>query len=55
MRERQLRAELALLKQKRRALEKLNTPDAQAVTESPRMKAEPEAISFTEHTARELR
>jgi hypothetical protein len=55
MRERQLRAELALLEQKRRALEELNTPGAQAVPQSPRMKAEPEAISVTEHTTRELR
>jgi hypothetical protein len=55
MRERQLRAELALLEQKRRALEELNSSAPQAIPESPRMKAEPEMISVSEHTTRELR
>jgi hypothetical protein len=55
MRERQLRAELALLEQKRRALEELNSPSAYVSPESPRIKAEPDAISVNEHTTRELR
>jgi hypothetical protein len=54
-RERQLRAELGLLEQKRKALEEMNSPDAQAIPESPRKTAEPETISVTEHTTRELR
>jgi hypothetical protein len=55
IRERQLRAELALLEQKRKALEEMNSPGAQAIPESPRMKAEPEMTGVTEHTTRELR
>jgi hypothetical protein len=55
IRERQLRAELALLEQKRKALEEINFPINQAVPESPRMKAEAEMTSVTEHTTRELR
>jgi hypothetical protein len=55
MRERQLRAELALLEQKRRALEEINSPLNQAIPESPRTKTEAETISVTEHTTRELR
>jgi hypothetical protein len=55
MRERQLRAELALLEQKRKALEELSSPDAYASPESPRIKAEPELTGVSEHTTRELR
>ena len=55
IRERQLRAELALLEQKRKALEEMNSPINQAIPQSPRMKAEPEMIDVTEHTTRELR
>src|SRR5262245_40339699 len=55
MRERQLRAELALLEQKRKALEEINSPVKQAIPESPRMKTEAETISVIEHTTRELR
>lgn len=55
MRERQLRAELALLEQKRKALEELNSPSVYASPESPRIKAEPEMTSVSEHTTRELR
>jgi hypothetical protein len=55
MRERQLRAELALLEQKRKALDELNSPVNQPIPESPRMKIEAEAPSVTEHTTRELR
>jgi hypothetical protein len=55
MRERQLRAELALLEQKRKALEELSSPGARATPESPPMKAEPEMTCVTEHTTRELR
>ena len=55
MRERQLRAELALLEQKRKALEEMNTPITQAIPESLRMKAEPEMTGVAEHTTRELR
>jgi hypothetical protein len=55
MRERQLRAELALLEQKRKALEEMNSPIDQAIPESPRTKTEAETISVTEHTTRELR
>jgi hypothetical protein len=55
IRERQLRAELALLEQKRKALEEMNTPINQAIPQSPRMKTEAEAPSVTEHTTRELR
>jgi hypothetical protein len=33
----------------------MNTPITQAIPESPRMKAEPEMTSVTEHTTRELR
>jgi hypothetical protein len=55
IRERQLRAELALLEQKRKALEEINSPINQPIPESPRMKTEAETISVTEHTTRELR
>ncbi len=55
IRERQLRAELAMLEQKRKALEEMNSPINQAIPQSPRMKAEPEMIDVTEHTTRELR
>jgi hypothetical protein len=55
IRERQLRAELALLEQKRKALEEMNSPINQAIPQSPRMNAEPEMIDVTEHTTRELR
>jgi hypothetical protein len=55
MRERQLRFELALLEQKRKALEEINSPIDQPIPESPRMKTEAETISVTEHTTRELR
>jgi cell division protein FtsB len=55
IRERQLRAELALLEQKRKALEEMNSPVNQAIPQSPRMKAGPEMIDVTEHTTRELR
>lgn len=55
MRERQLRFELALLEQKRKALEEINSPINQPIPESPRMKTEAETISVTEHTTRELR
>ena len=54
-RERQLRAELASLEQKRKALEEVNSPVNQAIPQSPRMKAEAEMIDVTEHTTRELR
>jgi membrane protein implicated in regulation of membrane protease activity len=55
IRERQLRAELAMLEQKRKALEEMNSPINQAIPQSPRMKPEPEMIDVTEHTTRELR
>jgi membrane protein implicated in regulation of membrane protease activity len=55
IRERQLRAELAMLEQKRKALEEMNSPINQAIPQSPRMKSEPEMIDVTEHTTRELR
>ena len=55
IRERQLRAELALIEQKRKALEEINSPINQAIPQSPRVKAEPEMIDVTEHTTRELR
>jgi membrane protein implicated in regulation of membrane protease activity len=55
IRERQLRAELALLEQKRKALEEMNSPINQTIPQSPRMKSEPEMIDVTEHTTRELR
>jgi len=55
IRERQLRLELALLEQKRKALEEMNSHIDQATPQSPRMKAEPEMIDVTEHTTRELR
>jgi cell division protein FtsB len=55
IRERQLRAELAMLEQKRRALEEMNSPVNQAGPQSPRMIAEPEMVDVTEHTTRELR
>jgi len=55
IRERQLRAELAMLEQKRKALEEMNSHINQAIPQSPRMKAEPEMIDVTEHTTRELR
>ena len=55
IRERQLRAEIALLEQKRKALEEMHSPVNQAIPQSPRMKAEPEMIDVTEHTTRELR
>jgi hypothetical protein len=55
IRERQLRAELALLEQKRKALEEMNSPINQTFPQSPRMKAEPEMVDVTEHTTRELR
>jgi hypothetical protein len=55
MRERQLRFELALLEQKRKALEEMNSPTNQTIPEFPRMKTEAEPISVTEHTTRELR
>ena len=55
IRERQLRAELALLEQKRKALEEVNSPINQAIHQSPRMKPEAEMIDVTEHTTRELR
>jgi len=54
-RERQLRAELALLEQKRNSLEDVNSPINQAIPHSPRMKAEAQMIDVTEHTTRELR
>ena len=54
-RERQLRAELALLEQKRKALEEVNSPINQAIPQSPRMRPEAEMINVTEHTTRELR
>ena len=44
IRERQLRAELAMLEQKRKALEEMNSPINQAIPQSPRMKPEPEMI-----------
>jgi hypothetical protein len=55
IRERQLRAELAMLEQKRKALEEMNSPVNQAIPQSPRLIAEPEMIDVTEHTTRELR
>jgi hypothetical protein len=55
MRERQLRFELALLEQKRKALEEMNSFINQPVPDSPRMETEAETISVTEHTTRELR
>ena len=55
IRERQLRAELALLEQKRKAFEEMNSPLNQTVPQSPRMKAQPEMVDVTEHTTRELR
>jgi hypothetical protein len=55
MRERQLRIELALLEQKRKALEEINSPINQPIPESPRMKTEAETTSVTEQTTRELR
>ena len=55
IRERQLRAELALLEQKRKALEEMNSPINQTFPQSPRMNAEPEMVDVTEHTTRELR
>jgi membrane protein implicated in regulation of membrane protease activity len=55
IRERQLRAELAMLEQKRKALEEMNYSINQAIPQSPRMKPEPEMIDVTEHTTRELR
>jgi hypothetical protein len=55
IRERQLRAELALLEQKRKALEEMNSPINQAIPQSPQMKVQPEMIDVTEHTTRELR
>jgi membrane protein implicated in regulation of membrane protease activity len=55
MRERQLRAELALLEQKRKAIEEINYPINQATPSSPRIKTEVEAPSVTENTTRELR
>jgi hypothetical protein len=55
IRERQLRTELALLEQKRKALEEINSPINQPIPESPQVKTEAEAISVTEHTTRELR
>ncbi|HKC84780.1 MAG TPA: hypothetical protein VKG02_02325 [Blastocatellia bacterium] len=54
-RERQLRAELALLEQRRKALEEVNSPIDQAIPQSPRMRTEAEMIDVTEHTTRELR
>ena len=54
-RERQLRAELASLEQKRKTLEEINSPINQAIPQSPRMKPESEIIGVTEHTTRELR
>jgi hypothetical protein len=55
MRERQLRIELALLEQKRKALEEINSPNNQPIPESPQVKTEAETTSVTEHTTRELR
>ncbi len=55
MRERQLRIELALLEQKRKALEEADSPINQPIPESPRMRTEAEMIDVTEHTTRELR
>ncbi|MBO0725754.1 MAG: hypothetical protein J2P52_09160 [Blastocatellia bacterium] len=55
MRERQLRIGLALLEEKRKALEEMNTPITQTIPGSSRMKAEPEMTGVTEHTTRELR
>ncbi len=55
IRERQLRIELALLEQKRKAIEEANSPITQAIPRSPRMDAEVEMIDVTEHTTRELR
>jgi hypothetical protein len=54
-RERQLRAELASLEHKRKALEDADSPINQAIPHSPRMKTEAEMIDVTEHTTRELR
>jgi hypothetical protein len=54
-RERQLRAELALLEQRRKELEEINAPINQAIPQSPRMKNEAEMFDVTEHTTRELR
>lgn len=54
-RERQLRAELASLEQKRKALEDADSPINHAIPHSPRMKTEAEMINVTEHTTRELR
>jgi len=55
IRERQLRAEIALLEQKRKALEEMNSHVNPVIPQSSRMKAEPEMIDVTEHTTRELR
>jgi len=55
IRERQLRAKLALLEQKRKAFEEMNSSLNQTVPQSPRVKAEPEMVDVTEHTTRELR
>jgi len=54
-RERQLRAELASLEQKRKALEEADSPINQVIPQPPRMKTEAEMIDVTEHTTRELR
>jgi hypothetical protein len=54
-RERQLRAELASLEQKRKALEEADSSINQAIPHTPRMKTEAEMIDVTEHTTRELR
>jgi hypothetical protein len=55
IRERQLRAELALLEKKRKALEEMSSPSDQSIPESPPMKAEPAMSAINEHTTRELR
>ncbi len=53
-RERQLRAELALLDQKRKELEEMDSPINQAIPQSPRIRTDAEMAGVTEHTTREL-
>jgi len=55
IRERQLRAELALIEQKRKALEAENLSADAAIASLPRTKVEAEVASVSEHTTRELR
>src|SRR5262249_29227179 len=55
IRERQLRIELAMIEQKRKAIEEANSSTTQVIPRSPRMNAEVEMIDVTEHTTRELR